>query len=430
MISLTLPTKVRTETFINIILCISWYTNNMIKVGEKIYKRKIVNEILKYLESKEVIVIYGARQVGKTYLLKYLIEHHIKKNVFYFDLELPNLLELCNQGAENVCRYLIQKGAEENQKIFLLVDEIQYMEDPTKFLKIIHDHYPNIKLLVSGSSTFEIKKKFKESLVGRTVNFEVYPLSFEEFLMFKGKNYKITKNNTDAINAELIGFAEEYIKFGGYPKIVLENSEEKKQTYLSQIISTYVRKDIRDIGNIRNVSSFNKLLEILASQSGQLINVLELSNTLRINRETVLEYLDLLENTFIIKRITPFHKNLRSELSKNPKIFFLDTGMMHLLWLKEFPKIVLGNVFETFVFLELMKLNKKINFWRTTNKQEVDFIIKTKELYAIEVKYNFQNLDNSSLRFFSNEYACKTTTIGLKGEKRGKYIWEFLKEIE
>ena len=131
------------------------------------------------------------------------------------------------------------------------------------------------------------------------------------------------------------------------------------------------------------------------------------------------------------KKIANFYfKNIRSELSKNQKIFFLDTGMMHLLWLKEFPKVVFGNVFETFVFLELMKLNQKINFWRTTNKQEVDFIIKNKELYAVEVKYNFQNLDNSSLRFFSKEYACKTVTIGLKGEKRGKYIWEFFKEIE
>src|SRR3989344_1566198 len=367
---------------------------------ENIYKRKIIEEIVKYLESKEIIVIYGSRQVGKTSLLRYLIENYLKRNTFYFDLEMSNLLELCNQGAENVLKYLIQKGAEENQKIFLLIDEIQYMDDPTKFLKIMHDHYPNIKLLVSGSSTFEIKKKFKESLVGRTINFEVYSLSFEEFLIFRG-----------------------------YPKIVLENSEEKKQTYLSQIISTYVRKDIRDIGNIRNISSFNKLLEILASQSGQLINVLEISNTMKINRETVLEYLDLLENTFIIKRITPFHKNLRSEISKNPKIFFLDTGMMHLLWLKEFPKVILGNSFETFVFLELMKSGKKINFWRTTNKQEIDFIVKNKDLYAIEVKYNFQNLDNSSLRFFSQEYKCKTITIGLKGERKGKYIWEFLKEI-
>ena len=399
------------------------------KMEEKIYKRRIVDKIIDYLKSKEVIVIYGARQVGKTFLLKYLIKNHLK-NVFYFDLELPNLLELCNQGAESVFKYLIQKGADEKQRVFLVIDEIQYMEDPTKFLKIMHDNYPNIKLLVSGSSTFEIKKKFKESLVGRTVNFELYPLCFEEFLIFKGKTYKLNKENTKAVNDELVALAEEYIKFGGYPKIVLEKSEEKKQTYLAQIINTYVRKDIRDIGNIRNISAFNKLVEVIASQSGQLLNALEISNTLKINRETVLEYLDLLENTFMIKRITPFHKNLRSELSKNPKVFFLDTGMMHLLWLKEFPKVILGNIFETFVFLELMKTGKKINFWRTTNKQEVDFIIKDKELYAIEVKYNFQNLDNRSLKSFSESYKCKTVTIGLKGEKNGKYAWELVKEIE
>ena len=396
---------------------------------DRIYKRNIVDEIVKYLGSREIIIIYGARQVGKTSLLNYLIENYIKKNVFYFDLELPHLLGLCNQGAESVFNYLIQREADEKNKMFLVIDEIQYMDDPTKFLKIIHDHYPKIKLLVSGSSTFEIKKKFKESLAGRTINFEIYPLSFEEFLIFKKKEYKLSKENTKAINEELVKLAEEYIIFGGYPKIVLENSEEKKTAYLGQIISTYVRKDIRNIGNIRNISSFNKLIELLASQSGQLLNVLEISNTLDINRETVLEYLDLLENTFIIKRITPFHKNLRSEISKNPKIFFLDTGMMHLLWLKEFPKVIFGSSFETFVFLELMKSGKKINFWRTTNKQEIDFIVKNKEIHAIEVKSNFQNTDNRSLKFFSEIYKCKTVTIGLKGEKRGEYIWELLKEI-
>ena len=248
-------------------------------------------------------------------------------------------------------------------------------------------------------------------------------------MIFKEKEYKLSKENTKTVNEELVRLAEEYIKFGGYPKIVLESSEEKKQVYLSQIINTYIRKDIRDIGNIKNISAFNKLIELLASQSGNLLNVLEISNTLKINRETVLDYLDLLENTFIVKRVTPFYKNLRSELSKNPKIFFLDTGMMHILWLKEFPKVILGNSFETFVFLELVKSNMKVNFWRTTNKQEIDFIVNNKELYAIEVKYNFQNLDKRNLKYFSENYKCKAITVGLKGEKKGKYIWELIKEI-
>ena len=139
--------------------------------------------------------------------------------------------------------------------------------------------------------------------------------------------------------------------------------------------------------------------------------------------------MDLLENTFIIRLIRPFHKNLRSELSKQPKIFFLDTGMMHLLWLKEFPKIILGNVFETFIFLELLKAKNKINFWRTTNKQEIDFILKNKVLYAIEAKYNFQKSNNKHMRFFAQKYECKTVTVALKGKKTGKYIWELLKEL-
>jgi predicted AAA+ superfamily ATPase len=285
-------------------------------------------------------------------------------------------------------------------------------------------------LFVSGSSTFEIKKKFKESLVGRTVNFELYPLSFEEFLIFKKNKYSLKKENLKKVNDELVLLAEEYIRFGGYPQIVLENSEEKKKTYLSQIISTYVKKDIRDLGNIRNISAFNKLLELLASQSGQILNVLELSNTLQTERNTILEYLDLLEQTFIIKRVTPFHQNLRSELSKNPKIFFIDTGLMHLLWLKDFPKVIFGNAFETFVFSELLRLHKPLHFWRTANKQEIDFILADNRIYAIEVKLNFQNQDNRHLKTFAENYPCRTIVLGLKGTKKGKYSWELVKELE
>lgn len=399
-------------------------------MGDVLFKRKVVDGILKYLDSRQAIVVYGARQVGKTCLLKYLMKNYLKENAFYFDLEHQNLLNLCNKGDKAVYDYLLQKGADEKKKIYLIIDEIQYLENPSKFIKILHDHYPNIKLLVSGSSTFEIKKKFKESLVGRTIVFELYPLSFEEFLTFKGKKYKLLKKNSEAINDELVFLAHEFIKFGGYPAIVLEKIEEKKQSFLFQILSTCIKKDIRDIGNIRNISTFNKLVEIIASQSGQLVNVSELANTLDISRETITDYLDLLESTFVIKRITPFHKNLRSELSKNPKVFILDTGLMHLLWLKEFPKIVFGQVFETFVFLELMKAGKKINFWRTTNKQEIDFILSGKKQYAIEAKYGFRNADTKSLKFFKEKYNSKTIIVGLNGKKTGKYVWELIKELE
>ena len=398
---------------------------------DKKYKRTIVEDILKFIDSKDAIVIYGARQVGKTTLMKYIMEQHVKENAIYLDLEISSLLDVCNKGIEELYNYLLQKGVDEKKKIYLFIDEIQYLNDPSKFIKVCCDHYSNIKLFVSGSSTFEIKKKFKQHLVGRTVNFELYPLSFEEFLIFKNKNYALSKNNAELINKELINLSEEFIKYGGYPGIVLEDSEEKKTIYLSQIINTYIRKDIRDIGNIRNIQSFNKLVELLASQSAQLFNISELASTLSVNRSTIMQYMDLLENTFRIKRISPFHKNIRSELSKNQKIFFLDTGMMHLLWLKEFPKIIHGSVFETFVFLELMKSGKRIHFWRTKNKQEVDFIVHTATMYAIEVKYTFE--DSPALKEFTKEYNCEGFIVGLQGDKnkqeQGIYIWELLKKI-
>ncbi len=396
----------------------------------KIYERKLTARVVNYLHSPEAIVIMGARQVGKTSLLKYLIDVHLRENVFYFDLELRELLDLCNRGAEEVYQYLLQKGADTKRKIYLLIDEIQYLDDPTKLIKIFHDHYPGIKLLLSGSSTFEMKRKFKESLAGRMITFVLYPLSFEEFLLFKEKKYVLRADNSKAINDELMPLAEEYIKFGGFPQIVLEPSEEKKKVYLSQIINTYIRKDIRDIGNIRDLSSFNKLLEVLASQSGQLLNISELSNTLGINKETTRTYLDLLENTFLLKRVSPFHKNIRSELTKNPKIFMLDTGLMHLLWLKEFPQVIFGSSFETFVFLELLKSGQIVHFWRTANKQEVDFVIEGKKLYALEAKYQFKEHDTTSLKFFAAQYPCKSMIIGLQGKKSGKYIWELTKELE
>ena len=126
----------------------------------------------------------------------------------------------------------------------------------------------------------------------------------------------------------------------------------------------------------------------------------------------------------------PFHKNLRSELSKTAKVFFLDTGMLHLLWMKEFPKTILGNVFETFVFLEFMKNENILFFWRTTNKQEIDFIIRKKNnLYAIESKLQFQK-ERSALRFFAEHYPGQTFMVGLYGEKKGKYPWEMIKVLE
>jgi hypothetical protein len=231
---------------------------------------------------------------------------------------------------------------------------------------------------------------------------------------------------------ELVSLYEEYIKYGGYPKITLTRETDKKTKYLNQIIDTYVKKDIRDLAEITDIDKFNRLLETLASQSGRLLNVTELANTVNISRITLEKYLFLLEETYIIKLVRPYSNNKRKELFKTPKIFFFDTGLMNILWLKEFPKEILGEAFETSIFSELVKKYgaEKVYFWRTTDKKEIDFIIKNLNIpLPIEAKLNFSRSDTSSMKYFSTEYGIKDyKTVALHGskEKAGTsiYPWE------
>jgi len=329
----------------------------------KIYERVVIEEIKKYLDSEEIIVLHGARQVGKTSILYYL-ENYLKeagKITHYIDLEDSRYVKILDAGTKEFINYLREEGVVDNSKrpgknkIFVFIDEIQYLKNPSSFLKLIADHNKDIKLIVSGSSSFNIKKKFKDSLVGRTVDFEIFNLSFKEFLLFKGYYFDKKKIFTEKKNSELKQLFTEYVLYGGYPKIVLTNEIYKKEKYLQQIIDTYIKKDVRDLAEIKDVSKFNKLLEALASQSGNLLNVTELSNTCNIAKQTVEKYLFLLENTYILKLVRPYSKNIRSELFKIAKIYFYDTGLMQMLWLKGLQKEIIGNVFETAVFAELIK---------------------------------------------------------------------------
>lgn len=396
-------------------------------MNDKFYSRKLFRQIKPFIDTHDIIVIHGARQTGKTTLLKMLIQTLPSDDVYYFDLEDNRLLDVCNDGPDPVVQYLRQKGAlKEQQKFYLIIDEIQYLSNPSSFLKLLHDHYDYLKLIVSGSSSFAIKSKFKDSLVGRTVNFELYPLDFEEFLSFKNQTFNLKEKITSKLLInELKKLYTEYVLFGGYPKIVLADSINFKETYLQQIIDTYIKSDIRDLAQIRDISKFNKLLYILASQSGQLLNVTELANTTQLARQTIDEYLFILENTYIIKLVTPFSQNIRSELFKKPKIFFYDTGILTMLRFKMLAKELTGSVFETSIFSELIKNfnDDSIYFWRTHDKKEIDFIIsKQNNMLPIEVKLNAHSLKFTALKYFHTAYSppqsfCVSLDGDLKTEK-------------
>ncbi len=375
-------------------------------------KRNVLKNINKYINTDDIIVLHGARQVGKTSIMKMLYED-IKTAKYYFDLEDSRFLSICNNGIEDILSFLQQKGIIKNKedKCCIFIDEVQYLTNPSSLLKLTYDHYKNVKLIVSGSSSFNIKKKFKDSLVGRTVDFEIFPLNFEEFLLFKEEKIDLTKKITnETILKNLSDLYKEFVLCGGYPKIVLTNETEMKETYLQQIIDTYINKDIRDLANVKYIDRFNRLIQVLASQSGNLLNVSELSNTAKLARQTVEEYLFILESTYIIKLVSPYYNNIRSELFKMPKIFFYDTGILSMLWMKMLPKELLGNIFETSVFSELLKKFKKENiyFWRTQNKQEIDFIIKDKQkIIPLESKIKSSSFSNTAMKFFAENYKIK-----------------------
>ncbi len=386
----------------------------------KIYPRKILPKIKKAINIPEIIVIHGARQTGKTTLLKILIQELKKENpssnIIYFDLEDFELVELCNSGVKQTVEHLKSIGCDFKKKIFLFIDEIQYLENPSSFLKYFFDHEKErIKLIVSGSSSFEIKSKFKESLVGRTIDFELFGLDFEEFLAFRELKYDLNTNDKIVIK-QLKKTFQEFVFYGGYPRIALESSNEIKEQLLKQIINTYLKKDIRDLARVGDINKFNKLLKILAPQSGSMINVLELANTTDIARPTLENYLMILENTYVIKLILPFHRNIRSELIKMPKIYFEDSGLKSILEKGRFPTTLEGRDLETAVYSNFRKNidSENIHFWRTTQKEEIDFVIEQdSKLLACEVKISVRNKDRFTLNKFKNYYPnTKTCLMG------------------
>lgn len=380
------------------------------------YSRDILPELLRYLDHPEILLLVGARQVGKTTLMKMLLEHlrlrgEPEQALHYLDLEDMTLLHLLEGGHRELTGWLTAQGADLSRMVYVFIDEIQYLSNPSNLLKLLADSQPNLKLIVSGSSTLEIRRKFSDSLAGRKLVFEIYPLSFAEFLIFRGEDRlaQVVRDcgvrslvaDADPVALPARFLAEEcsryyrdYLIWGGYPRVALELDEQKKSAYLAELYNAYVRKDIKDLARIDNVTGFNNLIAALAHQAGGLANISELSTATRLARNTVEHYLFLLENTFIIKGALPFSRNPRKEISKMRKYYFLDNGLRNIA-IRNLAAIDsrtdAGELAENAVFADLSKkspLLEEIGFWRTQSKNEVDFILHGENrLRPVEVKF-------------------------------------------
>lgn len=384
----------------------------------KLISRPILDTIIKNLDYEEFTIITGSRQSGKTsilILLKQFLEN--KNNPTYFvSLEDPEILAKLNSHPEELIS-LIPKS---DKKIFILIDEIQYLKDPTNFLKYNFDiHRKRFKIICTGSSAFYIDRKFKDSLAGRKQILNLFTLSFEEFLFFKTGDNKLIAEINELNSREdykslqdktLKHLLDEYLTFGGYPAVVLSESIERKKMLLMELSQSYIKRDILESG-VRNEEKIFFLLKMLAAQTGSLLNLNQFSTTLQLSSTAINNYITTLRKTFHIHLVRPFYKNIKKELSKMPKIYFNDLGMRNIL-LSQFQSIDFridkGELIENFVFIQLRnKYNSdEIRFWRTTDGNEIDFVVSTnvEEGLSIECKFNEKSFNQKKYSKFTNEY--------------------------
>ena len=364
--------------------------------------RKILQDLLAHTQKREFTILIGARQTGKSTLLKQVAESLTAsgETVVMLNLERKNILLEINQNPENVLKYVQQNNP---NKTYILIDEIQYLDDPTNFLKLIYDEYADrIKIIATGSSAFYIDIKFKDSLAGRKKIFELKTLDFEEFLHFKNeenqlKELQLLRNNNiqkSILEEQLWVSLEEYVTFGGYPAVVLENNTTDKIELLQEIRDSFLKRDILEAG-ITDETKFYNLLILLAGQTGNLLNINELANTLRLTHQATEQFLYVLQKCFHISLIKPFYHNLRKELVKMPKVYFNDLGLRNALINYFAPlqqRADKGALLENYVFRRLSERysNDQIKFWRTTDGNEVDFVVEENAFggQAIDVKFS------------------------------------------
>ena len=339
--------------------------------------RELQENITEKMFSGKTIIITGARQTGKSTLMKQIQQQYAGRKMLYLDCDDPQIrVMLQNQSTPNLLRII-----GDNEIIF--VDEAQRIENIGITLKQIHDNKKGVQLIVSGSSAFELSNIINEPLTGRKWEYNLYPISFSEM-----------QNHTSWIDEKRM--LESGLIFGSYPDVINNPGNEKQ--ILSNLSSSYLYKDIFAFQEIRKPQLIEKLLQLLAFQLASEVSFNELSNILQVNIRTVEKYIDLLEKAFVIFRLPSFSRNIRNELKKSKKIYFYDNGIRNSL-ISNFNNINMrndkGQLWENFLIIERLKkisyqnLYSNRYFWRTTQQQEIDYIEEhSGRLFAYEFKWN------------------------------------------
>lgn len=341
-------------------------------------ERLILKPIIEKLEkSDKIVIIYGARQVGKTTLAEKIIGE-LKLKTLKINADERKYLDILSSQDLDKMKALVS-GYE-----LLFIDEAQRIENIGINLKILSDGMKNLKIIVTGSSSFDLANKIKEPLTGRTWTYDLYPMSFLELSSSYNK-------------FELESFLENFLIFGGYPEIFTTENIKDKKKLLGELATSYLYKDILELESIKKSEKIHKLLKLLAFQIGSEVSINELADSLELNSETVRKYLDLLEKSFVIFRLSALSKNPRKEIAKKDKIYFYDLGVRNVLIDNLNPldgRNDLGSLFENFLVVERMKKMRYQEksfasyFWRAYTGSEIDYIEESAGNFdAYEFKY-------------------------------------------
>lgn len=337
------------------------------------FTRTIENTIKEKFKSGKAIIVVGARQVGKTTLLKKILTD---KEFLFLDADDPSTRSLLqNPTTEQIRTFL-------GDYKFVFLDEAQRISGIGLTLKIITDQFKDVQLFVSGSSSFDLGNALNEPLTGRKWEYQLFPISWEEY-----------ENKIGFVKAEQQ--IENRLLYGFYPEVI--NNQGQERETLKNLVTSYLYRDILAFSDIRKPEVLDELLQALALQMGSEVNYNELSQLIGVNKITVQNYIDILEKGYIVFRLNSFSRNLRNEIKQNRKIYFYDNGIRNMI-IGDFKPLNLrldkGALWENFLVSERLKQNTykdtfaRIYFWRTQQQQEIDFVEeKEGEITAFEFKW-------------------------------------------
>lgn len=363
------------------------------------YPRLILPRLEKELLTSEATVLTGMRRTGKTSILKYLFGLVESKNKAFFDFENPVHVNYFNlQDFDAVLPSLGKFGINSKEKAYIFIDEIQNLPIIARIIKYLHDHYET-KFFVSGSSSYYLKNLFPESLAGRKLIFEIFPLTFSEFLIFKGlptlteeSFLKKASNKFEANQIRMKEYFEEYVTYGGFPEVVLEPDFNRKKELLENTFKTYFENDVKTLLDLDDRGKLRDLIFLLAARVGSNVEINKLSSELAVSSEKIYSYLEFLEGTYFISLVPRFSRSVDRSRAGRRKLFFADCGLANY-----FGKLSSGHVLENAVF-QTLRVNHKVAFFLKEGR-EIDFVVD--DQIALEVKTAASKRDLYSLSVMS-----------------------------